>query len=49
MRTIDEDVTLAPDNPIEEGIGMTRLHKGSATSHGEALVMVSEEQIPRRK
>jgi len=23
MRTIDKDTTLAPDNPIEEGIEMT--------------------------
>jgi len=44
MKTIDEDATLVPDNPIEEGIGMMRPHKGGTMSHGETLVTVSEEQ-----
>jgi len=35
MRTIDEDAALAPDNPIEEGIGMTWPHKGSTMSMGK--------------
>jgi len=45
MKTIDKDATLAPDNPIEEGIGMTQPHKGSTTSYGETSVMVSEKQL----
>jgi len=49
MRTIDEDATSVPDNPIEEGIGMTQPHKGSATSHGETLAMVSEELISKKE
>ena len=49
MRTIDEDATSAPDNPIEEGIGMTWPHKGSATSHGENSATVSEEQISKKE
>jgi len=43
MKTIDEDAALVLDNPIEEGIGMTRPHKGGAMSHGETTAMVSEE------
>ena len=43
MKNIDEDAALVPDNPIKEGIGTTLLHKGSATSYGETLAMVSEE------
>jgi len=42
IKTINEDATLAPNNPIEEGIEMVLLHKGSATSYGEILVTVSE-------
>jgi len=44
MKPIHEDAASAPDNPIEEAIGMMRLHKGSATSYGETSAMVSEEQ-----
>jgi len=40
---------LVPDNPIEEGIGMMWLHKGSAMSHGETLAMVSEEQLSKKE
>jgi len=43
MKTIDEDATSVPDNPIEEGIGTMLPCKGSATSYGETLAMVSEE------
>jgi len=49
MKTIDEDATSAPDNPIEEGIGMTQLHKGGAMSHGETSVTVSEEQLSKKE
>jgi len=49
MRTIDKDATSAPDNPIEEGIGTTRLHKGGAMSHGETSAMVSEELISKKE
>jgi len=49
MRTIDEDATLVPDNPIEEGIGMMLLHKGGTMSHGETLATVSEEQISKKE
>jgi len=49
MRTIDEDTTSVPDNPIEEGIGMMQLHKGSTVSHGETLAMVSEEPISMKE
>ena len=49
MKTIDKDTTSVPDNPIEEGIGMMLLHKGGATSYGETLVMVSEEQISKKE
>jgi len=28
MKTIDEDTTSVPQQPIEEGIGMTQLQKG---------------------
>jgi len=49
MRTIDEDATLAPDNPIEEGIGTTWPHKGGAMSHGETLATVSEELISKKE
>jgi len=45
MKNIDEDTALAPDNPIEEGIGTTWLHKGGATSHGETSATVSEVLI----
>jgi len=43
MKTIDEDAASAPDNPIEEGIGTTLLHKGGAMSYEETSAMVSEE------
>jgi len=49
MKTIDKDATSAPNNPIEEGIGMTLLHKGSAMSYGETLAMVSEEWISKKE
>jgi len=49
MKTVDEDAALAPNNPIEEGIGVMWLHKGSATSHGETSAMVSEEQISKKE
>jgi len=49
MKTIDKDTTSAPDNPIEEGIGMMQLHKGGATSHGETLAIVSEEQLSKKE
>jgi len=49
MKTIDEDATLAPNNPIEEGIGMMQPHKGSATSYGETSVMVLEEQLSKKE
>jgi len=49
MKTIDRDAALVPNNPIEEGIGMTWPHKGSATSYGETSVMVSEEQISKKE
>jgi len=49
MKTIDEYTALAPDNPIEEGIGMMQLHKGSTTSHGETLAMVSEVLISKKE
>jgi len=49
MRTIDEDTTLVPDNPIEEGIGMTQPHKGGTTSHRETSAMVSEELISKKE
>jgi len=49
MRTIDEDTTSAPNNPIEEEIGMTWLHKGSTMSHGETLATVSEELISKKE
>jgi len=49
IRTIDKDTTSVPDNPIEEGIGTTWLHKGSATSHGETLATVSEEPISKKE
>jgi len=49
MKTIDEDTALAPDNPIEGGIGMVWLHKGSATSHGETSAMVSEGQLSKKE
>jgi len=49
MKTIDEDAALVPDNPIEEGIGTMLLHKGSAMSYGETLVMVSEERISKKE
>ena len=49
MRTIDKDAASAPDNPIEEGIGMTRLHKGGTMSHGETLATVSEELISKKE
>jgi len=49
MKTIDEDATSVPNNPIEEGIGMMLPHKGSATSHGGTLVMVSEEWISKKE
>jgi len=38
-----------PDNPIEEGIGMTLPHQVSATSYGETLAMVSEEWISKKE
>jgi len=49
MRTIDEDAASVPDNPIEEGIGMTWPHKGGAMSHGETLATVSEELISKKE
>jgi len=49
MKTIDEDAASAPNNPIEEGIGMTWPHKGSAMSHGETLAMVSEVLISKKE
>jgi len=49
MKTIDKDTASAPDNPIEEGIGMTLLHKGGAMSYGETLVTVSEEQNSKKE
>jgi len=49
MKTIDKDAALAPDNPIEEGIGTTLLHKGGTTSYGETSVTVSEEQISKKE
>ena len=49
MRTIDEDATSVPKNPLEEGIGMTRLHKGGTMSHGETLATVSEELISKKE
>jgi len=49
MRTIDEDTALAPDNPIEEGIGMMQLHKGGVMSHGETLATVSEVLISKKE
>jgi len=49
MKTIDEDATLAPDNPIEEGIGMTLSHRGSTMSYGETSVMVSEDWISKKE
>jgi len=49
MKTIDEDAASAPNNPIEEGIGMMQPHKGGATLYGETLVMVSEEQISKKE
>ena len=49
MRTIDEDAASVPDNPIEEGIGMTQLHKSGATSHGETSAMVSEALISKKE
>jgi len=49
MRTIDEDATSVPNNPIEEGIGMTWPHKASATSHGETSATVSEELISKKE
>jgi len=49
MRTIDQSAALAPNNPIEEGIGMMWPHKGGAMSHGETLAMVSEEQISKKE
>jgi len=49
MKTIDEDAASAPDNPIEEGIGTTQLHKGGTTSHGETLAMVSEALISKKE
>ena len=45
MRTIDKDTASAPDNPIEEGIGMTQPHKGGATSHGETSVLDTPPQV----
>ena len=41
MKTIDEDATSAPDNPIEEGIGMMWPHKSGAMSHGETWAMIA--------
>jgi len=49
MKTIDEDAALAPDNPIDEGIGMTLPHKGGTTSYGETSAMVSEERISKKE
>jgi len=49
MKTIDEDTASAPDNPIEEGIGMTWPHKGGTMSHGETLAMVSEVLISKKE
>ena len=49
MRTIDENATSAPNNPIEKGIGMTWPHKGGAMSHGETLATVSGEQISKKE
>jgi len=49
MKTIDEDAASVPDNPIEEGVGMTWPHKGGATSYGETLTMVSEVQISKKE
>jgi len=49
MKTIDEDATLAPNNPIEEGIGMMLPHKGGTMSYGETLVTVSEEWISKKE
>ena len=49
MKTIDEDTASAPNNPIEEGIGMMRPHKGGAMSHGETSAMVSEELISKKE
>jgi len=49
MKTIDKDAASVPDNPIEEGIGMTLPHKGSATSYGEISATVSEEQLSKKE
>jgi len=49
MKTIDEDTTLVPDNPIEEGIGMTLPHKGGATSYGKPQRWFQKNRFPRRK
>jgi len=49
MKTINEDAASVPDNPVEEGIGTTRLHKGSAMSHGETSTMVSEVLISKKE
>jgi len=49
MKTIDEDTASAPDNPIEEGIGMAWPHKGSTMSYGETLATVSKEQISKKQ
>ena len=49
MKTIDKDTASVPDNPIEEGIGMMRLYKGSTRSHGETSVTVSEEQLSKKE
>ena len=48
-KTINEDATSAPNNPIEEGIETTLLHKGCTMSYGETSVMVSEEQISKKE
>ena len=49
MKTINEDAALAPNNPIEEGIGTMQPNKGGTMSHGETSVMVSEEQISKKE
>jgi len=49
MKTIDKDATSVPNNPIEEGIGMTQPHKGGTMLHGETLAMVSEVLISMKE
>ena len=49
MKAIDEDVVLAPDNPITEGIEMVLLQKDGTMSHEQTLAMASGVQASKKE